>query len=127
MVRATGVGLRYRKTVALDSIDLELRSGTMTGCIGPDGVGKSSLLALIAGARKIQQGSVHVLGGDMADARHRWRVCPRIAYMGGHPEQCRHCHCFCTKAERGLDRTPYRWAQWRGDDGPAGRMTCSHP
>ncbi|HLV27959.1 MAG TPA: ribosome-associated ATPase/putative transporter RbbA, partial [Burkholderiaceae bacterium] len=38
-------------------------------------------LALIAGARRIQTGSVHVLGGDMADKRDRNRNCPRIAYM----------------------------------------------
>ena len=49
--------------------------------IGPDGVGKSTWLGLIAGARKIQQGTVEVLGGDMASQRHREAVCPRIAYM----------------------------------------------
>jgi len=81
VVSVAGVGLRYKKTVALDGIDLELPAGAMTGFIGPDGVGKSSLLALIAGARKIQQGSVRVLGGDMTDPQHRSRVCPRIAYM----------------------------------------------
>src|SRR5690606_37107287 len=48
---------------------------------GPDGVGKSSLLALIAGARRIQSGRIEVLAGDMASARHRRAVCPRIAYM----------------------------------------------
>jgi ribosome-dependent ATPase len=53
----------------------------MVGLIGPDGVGKSSLLALIAGARKLQQGQVQVLDGDMGDAGHRRAVCPRIAYM----------------------------------------------
>ena len=81
VVRVAGVGLRYRRTVALADVDLELPGGAMIGFIGPDGVGKSSLLALIAGARKIQQGSVYVLGGDMADAAHRNDVCPRIAYM----------------------------------------------
>ena len=53
----------------------------MIGLIGPDGVGKSTLLALIAGVRKIQQGTVEVLGGDMARSSHRTAVCPRIAYM----------------------------------------------
>jgi ribosome-dependent ATPase len=72
---------RYRKLAALDSIDLALPAGRMIGFIGPDGVGKSTLLALISGARKIQQGRVEVLGGDMADRRHRRAVCARIAYM----------------------------------------------
>src|SRR3546814_15893369 len=35
----------------------------------------------IAGARKLQQGRVQVLDGDMGDAGHRRAVCPRIAYM----------------------------------------------
>jgi ribosome-dependent ATPase len=51
-----GVSLHYGKTVALDAIDLAVPAGCMVGLIGPDGVGKSSLLALIAGARKVQEG-----------------------------------------------------------------------
>ena len=53
----------------------------MVGIVGPDGVGKSTLMALIAGSKKMQQGKVIVLGGDIANARHRRDVCPRIAYM----------------------------------------------
>jgi ABC-type branched-subunit amino acid transport system ATPase component len=53
----------------------------MVGSVGPDGVGKSRLMALIAGSKHIQQGKVLVLNGDMASARHRRDACPRIAYM----------------------------------------------
>lgn len=81
VVRLRGVGQRYGKTVALENIDLDIPSGRMIGLIGPDGVGKSSLLALIAGARVIQRGTVHALNGDMADKAHREAICPRIAYM----------------------------------------------
>jgi len=79
--RLEAVSLRYGKTVALDAVTLDLPAGKMTGFIGPDGVGKSSLLALVAGARKIQSGRVEALGGDMARRAHRSRACPRIAYM----------------------------------------------
>src|SRR5208337_3458571 len=72
---------RYGGTLALDGISLDIPSGRMVGVIGPDGVGKSTLLALIAGSKKMQQGKVIVLGGDIADARHRREACPRIAYM----------------------------------------------
>ncbi|MFZ2278468.1 MAG: ribosome-associated ATPase/putative transporter RbbA [Prosthecobacter sp.] len=75
------VSLHYGKTSALAGVTLEIPAGQMVGLIGPDGVGKSSLLALVAGARKVQQGRVEVLGGDMAGARHREEVCPHIAYM----------------------------------------------
>ena len=80
-VRLVGVGHRYRRTVALDGVSVDLPAGRMVGLLGPDGVGKSTLLGLVAGARRIQSGRVEVLGGDMASARHRREVCPRIAYM----------------------------------------------
>ena len=81
IARLTGVGLRYGRTVALDDVTLDIPAGVMAGLIGPDGVGKSSLLALVSGARAVQKGHVTVLGGDMADARHRDAAGPRIAYM----------------------------------------------
>ncbi len=75
------VSLSYGKKLALDNISLDIPAGIMVGLIGPDGVGKSSLLSLIAGARAIQSGSIQVLNGSMADAAHRTLVCPHIAYM----------------------------------------------
>ncbi|MFT7723462.1 MAG: ribosome-associated ATPase/putative transporter RbbA [Roseateles sp.] len=81
VVRLEQVRLRYGKVQALAGITLEIPAGRMVGLIGPDGVGKSSLLSLVAGARAVQEGRVQVLGGDMAGRRHRDAVCPRIAYM----------------------------------------------
>jgi len=82
VVHVAGVTLRYgRKTLALDDVSLDIPSQRMVGLIGPDGVGKSTLLSLIAGARAVQTGTVEALGGDMASKAHRDLVCPRIAYM----------------------------------------------
>ncbi|OLF84518.1 multidrug ABC transporter ATP-binding protein [Marinobacter sp. C18] len=81
VARLRDVSLRYGKACALDEVTIDIPAGCMAGLIGPDGVGKSSLLALVAGARAVQTGQVAVLGGDMADARHRRGVGPRIAYM----------------------------------------------
>ncbi|MHC9235062.1 ribosome-associated ATPase/putative transporter RbbA [Pseudooceanicola sp. 502str34] len=81
VARIEGVSLRYGKVQALDAVTLDIPAGRMVGLIGPDGQGKSSLLSLLAGARRMQAGHVEVLGGDIANARHRDRVCPRIAYM----------------------------------------------
>ena len=75
------VSLHHGRTCALDGITLDLPAGQIIGVIGPDGVGKSTLLSLIAGARKLQEGMLEVLGDDMADAAHRRAVCPRIAFM----------------------------------------------
>ena len=44
---------RYGKKNALDDLTLEIPAHCMAGLIGPDGVGKSTLLALISGVRKI--------------------------------------------------------------------------
>ncbi len=81
IAQITGLSHRYGDTFAVDNIDLEIPAGCLAGLIGPDGVGKSSLLALISGVRKIQDGVVQVLDGDMRSNRHRSKVCPRIAYM----------------------------------------------
>ncbi|MGO4673909.1 ribosome-associated ATPase/putative transporter RbbA [Bosea sp. 2YAB26] len=75
------VSHRYGKTVALDDVSIDFPSRRMVGVIGPDGVGKSALLALIAGVREIQTGHVTVFGGDMADKAHREKQGARIAYM----------------------------------------------
>ena len=67
VARLHEVGLSYGKKLALDAVNLDVPAGLMVGFIGPDGVGKSSLFSLIAGASKIQSGQIEVLGGDMAD------------------------------------------------------------
>ena len=72
---------RYGKTFALNDLTLDIPAQCMVGLIGPDGVGKSTLLALISGVRKIQTGKVMVLDGNMADEHHRRASYGRIAYM----------------------------------------------
>ena len=81
VARLTDVTHRYGDTTAVDGVTLDIPAGGMVGFLGPDGVGKSSLLGLLAGAKKIQSGRVDVLGGDMGTVRHRTEVYPRIAYM----------------------------------------------
>ena len=81
VARIEGITQRYGAAIALDGVDIEIPSGCMAGLIGPDGVGKSTLLSIMAGARQIQTGKAFVLGGDMADAAHRLAVCSHIAYM----------------------------------------------
>ena len=81
VVSIRNVTHRYGKVAALDDFSLEIPTGIRVGIIGPDGVGKSTLLALMAGSKKLQEGQVDVLGGSMGSRRHRSNVCPRIAYM----------------------------------------------
>ena len=81
VARLEQVTQRYPRAIALDAVTVDLPAGCMVGLIGPDGVGKSTLLSIVAGARRIQTGRALVLNGDMVDSAHRAAICPRIAYM----------------------------------------------
>jgi ribosome-dependent ATPase len=81
VVTVEDVSHHYGKVLALDHLSLEIPSGLMVGIIGPDGVGKSTLLALVAGSKRLQEGEIWALDGDMRSVKHRRAVCPRIAYM----------------------------------------------
>lgn len=81
VARVAQVEHRYGSARALSGISADIPARCLVGLIGPDAVGKSTLMSLLAGARRIQRGEVFVLGGDMADPRHRREACLRIAYM----------------------------------------------
>tara|TARA_B100000700_G_scaffold72219_1_gene80475 strand:- start:6480 stop:9212 length:2733 start_codon:yes stop_codon:yes gene_type:complete len=81
IIECSQLTVRYKSTTAIDNIKLSIPAGVTVGIIGPDGVGKSTLLSLIAGERMMQQGSLQVLGGDMRDKKHREAICSDIAYM----------------------------------------------
>ncbi|MEL6961640.1 MAG: ATP-binding cassette domain-containing protein, partial [Pseudomonadota bacterium] len=80
-VRIRDLSHAYGETLAVDNITLDIAPGKMVGVIGPDGVGKSTLLGLVAGARRLQTGEINVFDGCMTDTDHRRRISPRIAYM----------------------------------------------
>ncbi|MCS4533504.1 ribosome-associated ATPase/putative transporter RbbA [Neisseria montereyensis] len=81
-VSLQSVSHRYGKQIsALDNISLSIPQGVTVGLIGPDGVGKSTLLSLIAGIKIIQTGSVNVFGRDMAQKSSRQDLSHRIAFM----------------------------------------------
>ncbi|MDA9506001.1 multidrug ABC transporter ATP-binding protein [Bradyrhizobium sp. CCBAU 11386] len=80
-IEVSEVAYRYGKVTALADIGLSIRAGSATALVGPDGVGKSTLLALIAGVRRLQTGSIRTLGGDISARAHRDDVMARIAYM----------------------------------------------
>lgn len=79
--RLDAVSHRYGGALALDEVSLDLPAGRMVGLIGPDGVGKSTVMALVAGAKAIQEGRVETLGADMSDPRARARAGRRLAFL----------------------------------------------
>ena len=80
-VALRGVTHRYGQALALHEVSLELPRGASIALVGPDGVGKSTLLALAAGVKRIQSGGVLTLGQDLADARGRAALAARVAFM----------------------------------------------
>jgi ribosome-dependent ATPase len=81
VARVEAVSHRYGATIALDDVTIEVPARKMVGVIGPDGVGKSTLLALISGVRTIQSGKVFVFDQNVANRAHLKSIRGRIAYM----------------------------------------------
>lgn len=81
VILVDGVSHQFGDTQALVDIHLSIPPATTVGFIGPDGVGKSTLLSLIAGARELQQGNIQVLDESLQSRQARSRLYQRIAYM----------------------------------------------
>ncbi len=79
-VRACDLARHFGNTVALAGINLEVPRGEFFGLIGPDGVGKSSLLKAIAGLIRVD-GELKVLGNDMRFEAGAERAKARIGFM----------------------------------------------
>ncbi len=63
-IEIQGVGKRFGDFVALQDVDLSVRSGGLTALLGPSGGGKSTLLRIIAGLESSDTGSVVIEGND---------------------------------------------------------------
>ena len=72
--RAGGAPVR-----AVDGVSMAVRSGELTALVGPDGAGKTSLLRMMAGLLRIDAGTLHVLGLDVATDPQA--IQDRISYM----------------------------------------------
>jgi len=68
VIEARGLTKRYRKTIAVDNIDLEIPAGRIVGLIGPNGAGKTSALKAILGLATYE-GHLSVLGKSPAKDR----------------------------------------------------------
>ncbi|UJW30139.1 ABC transporter ATP-binding protein [Saccharothrix sp. AJ9571] len=63
VLRARGLGKRYRRRWALAGCALDIPAGHVTGLVGPNGAGKSTLLRLAAGMLAPTTGTIEVCGG----------------------------------------------------------------
>ena len=60
MIKITGLSKSYSKKVALNNINLEIKSGTIVGLLGPNGCGKTTLIKTIAGLIRDYEGTVTI-------------------------------------------------------------------
>ena len=72
VVRVANLRKVYLAVVAVDDVSFDVQQGEIFGLLGPNGAGKTTTLACIEGLRRIDGGSISVLGLDPhRDARRR--------------------------------------------------------
>ncbi|MGH9189161.1 MAG: ABC transporter ATP-binding protein [Acidimicrobiales bacterium] len=79
-VECAGLSKSFGPVRALDHVDLEVRSGGVTALLGPSGCGKTTLLRLIAGFDRPDDGSIRVEGRSVSGNRHH--VAPEERRIG---------------------------------------------
>jgi len=64
-VSLNGLTKRYKETIAVDGVDLEVRTGELLVLLGPSGCGKTTTLRMVAGLESITEGEVTIGGTDV--------------------------------------------------------------
>jgi len=68
VIEAHGLTKRYKRTIAVDNIDLQIPPGRIVGLIGPNGAGKTTALKAILGLANYE-GELSVLGKNPSKDR----------------------------------------------------------
>jgi ABC-type multidrug transport system ATPase subunit len=70
MIVTRGLTKRYRRIVAVDAVDLDVREGDRYGFLGPNGSGKTTLVRLLLGLVYATSGEIEVLGERVPTRTH---------------------------------------------------------
>ncbi|MGE3623283.1 MAG: ABC transporter ATP-binding protein [Bdellovibrionales bacterium] len=77
-IRTNGLRKIFDDLVAVDSIDLDIRAGSITGLLGGNGAGKTTTMAMLLGLLEPTSGAITMLGHDLL--RARWRIAPYVNF-----------------------------------------------
>jgi zinc/manganese transport system ATP-binding protein len=77
VIRARGASVRFGERVLWSGVDLDIGPGAFTAILGPNGVGKSTLLKVLLGLQPLSVGTVSVLGAPAGSARRRIGYVPQ--------------------------------------------------
>ncbi|MBO0803846.1 MAG: ATP-binding cassette domain-containing protein [Nocardiopsaceae bacterium] len=72
-IEARGLVKRFRKTTALDGVDLAARAGTVLGLLGPNGAGKTTAVRILATLLRQDAGEARICGFDTTRDAHQVR------------------------------------------------------
>lgn len=64
-IEVKNISKTYNKTIALDDISFDIEKGKVLGLLGPSGSGKSSLIKILAGLVKADQGTFNIFGKSL--------------------------------------------------------------
>ena len=78
-VSVQGLVKRYRETVAVDGLDLDIPAGIVCAVLGPNGAGKTTTIETCEGYRTPDAGTVSILGLD--PIRDAVALKPRVGVM----------------------------------------------
>jgi ABC-2 type transport system ATP-binding protein len=65
LIEAEGLRKRFRKTAALDGLDLRAEPGSVVAVLGPNGAGKTTFVRAVATLLRLDAGTLTVLGEDV--------------------------------------------------------------
>ncbi|MEZ5573075.1 MAG: ATP-binding cassette domain-containing protein [Halioglobus sp.] len=78
-IELESVGKHFDDTIALQNIEASIYQGTLTGLVGPDGAGKTTLMRIMAALMKPTTGRASVAGFDVS--AHMVAIHELIGYM----------------------------------------------
>lgn len=77
-IEARGLTKQFAETLAVDHLDLSVRTGTITGLLGGNGAGKTTTMSMLLGLLEPTDGTILLLGDDMR--HHRTQIAARINF-----------------------------------------------